>query len=295
MSKEFKASEPLGTRTISSYSSASSDSTAPLSPDHPLTRVSTTFTPTRALFYRRTARMTIHAQPAISSGHSARVAEAMTLSDSAFCKRSEEGLGLKGRKEETVPEGQQQAVPAMDTIVGELLALGYKTWRRRELVVGEDQPLPSLEWSIGSLLVLPSSPVVLSPIASLVATPTATISIDEDQFLEVGAQLELYGSILHDQTQCMDALPPNLFEGYDRDSRELYTRLVAVRDEIFSQRYRFRILEREHDRTMMTFSAIWRQRENHDLRRHITEERLEKLELTDRIARMERRQEARGK
>nr|GFA34950.1 hypothetical protein [Tanacetum cinerariifolium] len=283
MSKEFKASEPLGTRTISSYSSASSDSTAPLSPDHPLTHVSPTFTPTRALFYRRTARMTIHAQPAISSGHSARVAEAMTLSDSAFCKRSEEGPGLKGRKEETVPEGQQQAVPAMDTIVGELLALSYKTLRRRELVVGEDQ-VPGTFEVVKAL-------VVLSPIASLVATPTATISIDEDQFLEVGAQLELYGSILHDQTQCMDVLPPTLFEGYDRDLRELYTRLVAVRDEIFSQRYRFRILEREHDRTTMTFSAIWRQ----VLALRHGQERLEKLELTDRIARMERRQKARGK
>ncbi|GKG26855.1 hypothetical protein Tco_0402558, partial [Tanacetum coccineum] len=56
----------------------------------------------------------------------------------------------------------------------------------------------SLEWSFGSLPFLPSSLVVPSPIASLVATPTATISVDEDQFIEVGAQLELHGSRLHD-------------------------------------------------------------------------------------------------
>ncbi|GJU50177.1 hypothetical protein Tco_1219732 [Tanacetum coccineum] len=45
---------------------------------------------------------------------------------------------------------------------------------------------------------------------------------------------------------------------YDRDLRELYTRSGAVRDEIFSQRYRFRSLEREQERAMVTFSAIWR-------------------------------------
>ncbi|GJU57482.1 hypothetical protein Tco_1235248 [Tanacetum coccineum] len=54
----------------------------------------------------------------------------------------------------------------------------------------------SLEWSSGSLSISPSSPVSPSPIALSVATPTATISVDEDQFLEVGAQLELHRSIL---------------------------------------------------------------------------------------------------
>ncbi|GJU52363.1 hypothetical protein Tco_1226077 [Tanacetum coccineum] len=72
------------------------------------------------------------------------------------------------------------------------------------------QTPPSLVWSSGSLPVSPSSLVVPSPIASLVATPTTTILVDEDQFLEVGAQLELHGSILHDHTQRLDALPPVL-------------------------------------------------------------------------------------
>ncbi|GKG55204.1 hypothetical protein Tco_0571844, partial [Tanacetum coccineum] len=44
VSEEF---EPSCTRTDSSYSSASSDFTTPLSPDHPLTHVSPTSTPTR--------------------------------------------------------------------------------------------------------------------------------------------------------------------------------------------------------------------------------------------------------
>ncbi|GJT41671.1 hypothetical protein Tco_0941536 [Tanacetum coccineum] len=46
MSEEFEASEPLDTRTVLSYSLVSSDSTAPLSPDHPLTHVLPTSTPT---------------------------------------------------------------------------------------------------------------------------------------------------------------------------------------------------------------------------------------------------------
>ncbi|GKE60768.1 hypothetical protein Tco_1511135 [Tanacetum coccineum] len=89
---------------------------------------------------------------------------------------------------------------------------------------------PSFEWSLSSLPVSPSSPVVSSPIASPVATLEATISVDKDQFLEAGTQLELHGSILHDHTQRLDALPPALFKGYDRDLRELYTRSRAVRD-----------------------------------------------------------------
>ncbi|GKB76177.1 hypothetical protein Tco_0943072 [Tanacetum coccineum] len=120
------------------------------------------------------------------------------------------------------------------------------------------QTPPSPEWSLGSLPVSPSSLVVPSPIASLVATPVATISVDEDQFIEVGTQLELHWSILHDHTQRLDALPPTLFVDIDRDVRELYTRSGAVRDEIFSQRNRFRSLEREQERATMTFGALWR-------------------------------------
>nr|GEY15770.1 hypothetical protein [Tanacetum cinerariifolium] len=125
-------------------------------------------------------------------------------------ERSEdEGLCLEGKEEEVVPEGQQQAVSATDTAVCKPLGLGYGTLRRRELAVGKDhvpstfevgqssrsvpeqqggllppvtpvQTPPSPEWSSNSLPVLPSSPLVLSPIASPATTPAATISIDKD-------------------------------------------------------------------------------------------------------------------
>nr|GEV40231.1 NAD(P)-binding domain-containing protein [Tanacetum cinerariifolium] len=56
----------------------------------------------------------------------------------------------------------------------------------------------------------------------------------------------------------LDTLPPTLFKGYDKNLRELYTR------------------------------------ENHDLRRQLAKERHERLELTDRVARMEKRHESGG-
>ncbi|GKD82256.1 hypothetical protein Tco_1349095, partial [Tanacetum coccineum] len=255
MGEEFETFEPTSTRTDSSLSLASSDSTTPLSPDHPLKHVSPTPTPTQASFHRRTAYMTLRAQPIMSPYHSARVTDVMALSNSAFYieigdedtdedgederldadderersynkghglddeghglddkERSVEsdGLGLEVSEEEIVPEGQQQAAPATDIAVDKPLGLGYKALRRQELAVEEDQvdpedgmvyidipayvppvepvqTLPSPEWSSGSFPISPSSSVVPLPIASPVATPTATISVDEDQFIEIGA------------------------------------------------------------------------------------------------------------
>nr|GEX45083.1 hypothetical protein [Tanacetum cinerariifolium] len=120
----------------------------------------------------------------------------------------------------------------------------------------QTSPLP--EWTSGLLPISPSpfvvplpvsSPmiplIVPSHIASPMATSTATIPVDEDQFIEAGAQLELYKSILQDHIQRLDVMPPTLFTKIDRDVRELYTRSGAVRDEIFSQIYQFRSLDHE--------------------------------------------------
>ncbi|GJY25431.1 hypothetical protein Tco_0400157 [Tanacetum coccineum] len=317
MGEEFEAVEPSGTRTDSSHLSTLLDSTIPFSPDHSLTHVSPTPTPTRVSFPYRTARMVVRTQQNLSPGMSARIAEAVALSLSSFRKRyrssydtsspsssltlpvqkryrgtselildtdSErdgedtkgdeedterdeedesldadekrlrlddeghglddedhslggEGLGLKEEEEEeVVPDGQQQAVPIIETTVSEPLGLRYGALRRRELAVEDDQPTlvtwldseddrvyanilayappvapvqtpPSPEWSFGSLLISPSSSLVPSPIALRVATSTATILVDEDQFLE---------------------------------------------------RYMFKNLESEQERTVMTFGALWR-------------------------------------
>nr|GEX91427.1 hypothetical protein [Tanacetum cinerariifolium] len=96
----------------------------------------------------------------------------------------------------------------------------------------------------------------------------------------------------------LDALPPTLFKGYDRDLKELYTKSKTVKDEIFLQRL-ILALEAWTGKTDAQIAAMWHaihdiQKENHDLRRQIAEERRERLELTDCVARLERRHEYRG-
>nr|GEU44800.1 hypothetical protein [Tanacetum cinerariifolium] len=82
--------------------------------------------------------------------------------------------------------------------------------------------------------------------------------IDKSDVIDHMAKLELHRSILHDHTRRLDALPPTLIVDVDWDVRELYTRSGVVRDEILSQRYRFRSLKREQERLAVTFRALWR-------------------------------------
>ncbi|GJR98803.1 hypothetical protein Tco_0270977 [Tanacetum coccineum] len=120
------------------------------------------------------------------------------------------------------------------------------------------QTPPSPEWLSGSLLVFPAPSTVPSPISSpmipltvpsLVASP-ATVEV-EGFLTKLGAQVEMQGGLIHDHMVQLGELSPALFERYDRDIGELFTRSGAVRDEIFSQRYRLRSLA-------VTFGAIWR-------------------------------------
>nr|GEY84150.1 hypothetical protein [Tanacetum cinerariifolium] len=304
MGKEFEAFDPSSTWIVSSHLSVSTDSTAPLSLDHLLTQVSPTLTPTRALFYRRTAHMTMRAQPVMSPGHSSRVAEAMALSDTAFRKSEGDELG----DEDTGEGGEDESSDADDErdglndkghglvdedhgleneglgleeeVIPEVSSMQFRLWIRPRTghtitwvdpkygsiytgvliypPVAPVQTSSSPEWSFDSLPISPSSLVVPSSLASPVATLIANISVDEDHFPEVGVQVELHRSLLYDHTQHLDALPPTLFVDIDRDVRELYTRLREIRDEIFSQRFRFRSLEHEHERATVTFRVLWR-------------------------------------
>ncbi|GJW00833.1 hypothetical protein Tco_1556084 [Tanacetum coccineum] len=119
----------------------------------------------------------------------------------------DEGPGSKS-KEAASKGQQQQAVPIEETAADKPLGLGYGAARRRvlELVKGhvpstyEDDTVyidiefdappvcapfqtPTLpDGSSGSLPVSPAS--LSSPVASLVTTPAATITVDKDEFLE---------------------------------------------------------------------------------------------------------------
>ncbi|GJR94053.1 hypothetical protein Tco_0266227 [Tanacetum coccineum] len=127
------------------------------------------------------------------------------------------------------------------------------------------QTPPSPEWTSGSLPISPSPSVVPLPISSpmisltvpyLVATPATA---ETEGFLtELGAQVEIQGGLILDHAVRLEELLPALFERYDMDIGELFTRSQAVRDKIFSQRYRFRSLEYEQERVAVTFGAIWR-------------------------------------
>ncbi|GKB30767.1 hypothetical protein Tco_0870168, partial [Tanacetum coccineum] len=75
--EESEGSDTSGARSMSS------DSTAPLSPDHPLTHTTPALVPVLC----RTARMVVCVPLAMSPGLSASKAEVATMSNSAFCKR----------------------------------------------------------------------------------------------------------------------------------------------------------------------------------------------------------------
>nr|GEW04683.1 hypothetical protein [Tanacetum cinerariifolium] len=105
------------------------------------------------------------------------------------------------------------------------------TKRNMVKIFHKDTTPPSPDWSYGLFLISPAPSAVLSLISSpmislTVSSPlsTATILVDEDQFIEIGAQLELFRGTLQDHTQRLDAMPPTLFTGINRDVRELYTR-----------------------------------------------------------------------
>nr|GEZ14520.1 hypothetical protein [Tanacetum cinerariifolium] len=285
MGKEFKAFEPIGTRTDSSLSSASLESTKLLSLDHLLTHVSPTPTPTQVSFHRRITRMIVRTQPTLSPGMSARIAKAAALSLSSFRKSEEDELGEEDTEEDEEDESlnaddeRVRAVSVVDAAMSEPLGLGYGAAMRRTLELIEEIAPSTYEgvkrvsafrqptlvtWVDPEDDKVYTDVLAYAPPAAPVQTPPshewslATISIDEDQFIEIGAQLELYGSILHDHTQRLNALPPTLVKDIDRDVRELYNKSGVVRDEIFLQRYMFRSLKREQERTVVTFGALWR-------------------------------------
>ncbi|GJZ70255.1 hypothetical protein Tco_0633805 [Tanacetum coccineum] len=182
----------------------SSDFTAPLSPDHPLTHASPTLVP----FLRRTARMAVRVPPAMSPGLSASIAEVAAMSDSAFRKRFRSSY-------ESSPSSSPPDLPSR------------KRYRAPSIV-----PSP-----------------ISSPMIPLTITSYVTIR---------GGLIRDRGGLIRDHMLRLGELSPALFERYNRDIGELFTRSGVVRDEIFSQRYQFRSLEHKDERVAVTFGAIWR-------------------------------------
>ncbi|GJZ47152.1 hypothetical protein Tco_0600984 [Tanacetum coccineum] len=256
--------------------------------------------------------------------------EESLYSDSMGMDAEDEGVeSLSLGRDDDVPEGQQRTAPVAETAMGEPQGLGYEALRRQEIALGEgwmpsvfeptlttwmdledgivyidvpaypppappDQTPPSPEWSSGSLPISLVHSIVPSPMISLtVPSPVASHAMVETE---------------------------GLLTEYDRDIGELFTRSEAVRDEIFFQRCRFRSLEYEQERVVVTFGAIWRpvlaleswagqtdaqraalwhaisdtQGENQELQLQLTEERHARLKLAEVIDSIRRRQEPKG-
>nr|GEY42918.1 hypothetical protein [Tanacetum cinerariifolium] len=202
--EEFEASKPSDTRITSSHSTTSSDFTT---------------------LYQGTSELVEDTED--KSSYSNTMGEG-----------SKNGGPGSDEEEEAAPKGQQHAFLVVDTTTNKPSGLGYRAFKRNPMdstsytnilidvppVRVHVQTPPSPKWSFGSLPVSPSFVAGPTLVASLMTTPATIIAVDRDEFLEVRVPLEFHGSIPHDHTEHLDALPLALFEGYDRDLRELYTR-----------------------------------------------------------------------
>ncbi|GJV64526.1 hypothetical protein Tco_1475354 [Tanacetum coccineum] len=267
--------------------STPSDFTTPLSLDHPLTYT----TPTLVPFICRIARMVVRIHPVMLPGLSVSIAEVAAMSDLAFRKR------FRSSYERLLFEDQEWYDLKIKRDLSENLPpisafpTNYQLLKHRFLP----------EWSSGSLPVSLAPSIVPLPISSPMMSltfpsPVASPATAETKgFLsELGARVEMQGGLIRGHMVRLGDLSPALFERYDRDIRELFTRSVAVRDEIFSQRYRSRSLKHKQERVAVTFRAIWRPRENQKLRLQIAEERRAQLDLAEIVDSIRRGQEPRG-
>ncbi|GJX26463.1 hypothetical protein Tco_0232759 [Tanacetum coccineum] len=251
--------------------------------------------------------MAVRTQPTLSPSISTKLTEAMTLSPPSFCKRYKSSYETPSSSSSspTLPlwkryRGTSELIADTETESDESEDEG--TDLESEEVALEDQQLlvrttwedpeddtvyMDIEWDMPpvhspiqippSLVGIPSSPGwFLEPLSD---SPVPATVIDEDDFLEIGAQLELLGSILHDHIERLDALPPTIFKGYGQDFTELFARSGAVREEIHSQCFRLRSLEQGYKD----------QREIHDLRMQRAADQCELQELRDRVTALERR------
>ncbi|GKA47552.1 hypothetical protein Tco_0740435, partial [Tanacetum coccineum] len=145
------------------------------------------------------------------------------------------------------------------------------------------QTPPSPEWTSGLLPISLSHSDIPSPISSpiiplIVPSPVATPATAETEgFLtKLGAQVKMQGGLISDHAVRLEELSLALFERYDMDIGDLFTRSGAVWEEIFSQKYRDV------------------QGENWDLRLQLSEERRARLELAEIVDGMRRGQEPKG-
>ncbi|GJR49661.1 hypothetical protein Tco_1400182 [Tanacetum coccineum] len=221
-------------------------------------------------------------------------------------------------EEDVIPGGQHHAAPVVGRAVSAPLGLGYGALRRRELALEEDhvystfkvgqgsrsalefESTQSLTWiDLGgqprghSLPVSPALSIDPSPISSpmiplTVPSPVASpVTAETEGFLtELGARVKMQGGLIRDHIVQLGKLSRALFERYDRDIGELFTRSVLA-------------LESWAGQTDAQRAALWHaisdtQTKNWELRLQIIEERRARLDLAKIVDSVRRRQEPRG-
>nr|GEY41543.1 hypothetical protein [Tanacetum cinerariifolium] len=267
--EEFEASEPSNTRITTSHSSASSDSTTPLSRDHPLTQASPTPTPTRVLFHRRTARMAMRTQPTLSPGMSARIAKEAALSLSSFHKRYRSSYETSSSSPPSLPirKRYRGASKLVEDIKDESSDLGIdRDSSKGEGHSSKGEGHGSKEEGPGSEDEGPS--IVKKEEAKPEGEGSMPNTFEVGQSSRSIPEHEGERGYLH-----LD-IPP-LLQGFT------ITRVVPSPID-------------SPVTTLASTKSVDKDQENHDLRRQIVEERLERLKLLDRVVRMEKRQESRG-
>ncbi|GJV89564.1 hypothetical protein Tco_1533502 [Tanacetum coccineum] len=249
--EEFDAFEPSGTRITSPHSITPSDSTTPLSPGHPLTQAVPALTLSQPLYYRKTARIAMQLIEDLKDESSNSDIEGEVSEDEGPGLEDEgpglgdEGPGSEEEEEEASPEGEG-SMPSTFKI-----RQSFRSVSEQQRVEETPAPRPPVRASWVNPIdgtVYIEIPIYVPPVHVPVQTPPSPE-------WSSGAQLELHKSILLDYIQRLDILPPVLFEGYNKDLRELYTGSREVSNEISSQRYRLRSLKQEHKRVTVTFGA----------------------------------------
>nr|GEX11427.1 hypothetical protein [Tanacetum cinerariifolium] len=248
--EELEDSDTFGARSMTL------NSIVPLLPDHPLTHTTPTLVPSLC----RTARMAVHVSPAMLPVLLVSIAEVEAMSDSAFHKRFRSSY-------ESSPLLSPPDLPLRKCYRGTSELVGDDD-EEEDDDEGEDEEVgESLNFNSKSKDTEDEGPTVededpavgdegLAVADEGLGMRVESLSLGGYEAVPEGQQRAT--SVVKTAVVRLGELSLALFERYDRDIGELFTRLRAVRNDIFSQRYRLRSLEHEQERTVVTFGALWR-------------------------------------
>ncbi|GJW17951.1 hypothetical protein Tco_0025387 [Tanacetum coccineum] len=248
MSEEFEAFEPSGTRTISSHSPVSSNSTASLSPDHPLTHVSPTPTPTQVSFHQAMTLLdtafckryrSSYETPSLSSSSTLPVRKRYQGTSELILDTESEGdkLGDEDTKEDVDEESQgldneshgldDESQSLDDETTSKPLGLGYGATRHRALKSTKE--IAPSTYEVGqSTRVYTDILTYAPPVAPVQTPPSPEWSLGSlpvsPSSLVVPSPIALPVATLAATISRLDTLPPTLVTDIDRDVRELCTR-----------------------------------------------------------------------